>query len=159
MRTPTFIPDSAQVAIYGTSRDDDPSNRLATKFPAGRSLAPPALTALVGTATLPSLRSRLLVCNPLHTSHGQLQSSAAELPFHILPSASATAAAARQLHPKPLRSLIPPVAYQTKEQQPLSEVLKNAGRRALGGGIPGAAAMAVQVLTLMWLRTTINYQV
>ncbi|KDD75437.1 hypothetical protein H632_c685p1 [Helicosporidium sp. ATCC 50920] len=45
-----------------------------------------------------------------------------------------------------------------KPAQPLSEVLKNAGRRALGGGVPGAAAMGIQVLSLMWLRTTVNYQ-
>lgn len=30
------------------------------------------------------------------------------------------------------------------------QVLKKAGKRALGGGIPGAAAMAIQVLSLMW---------
>jgi hypothetical protein len=30
--------------------------------------------------------------------------------------------------------------------------------RALGGGIPGAAAMGIQVCSLMWLRTTVNYQ-
>lgn len=29
---------------------------------------------------------------------------------------------------------------------------------ALGGGIPGMAAMVAQVSTLMWLRTTMNYQ-
>ena len=33
------------------------------------------------------------------------------------------------------------------------------GDRALGGGLPGASAMAIQVLSLMWLRTTVNYQV
>lgn len=33
-----------------------------------------------------------------------------------------------------------------------------AGKKALSGGIPGMAAMAVQVLSLMWLRTTVNYQ-
>lgn len=36
--------------------------------------------------------------------------------------------------------------------------LSKAARDALGGGLPGAAAMAVQVTTLMWLRTTVNYQ-
>ncbi|KAJ8602565.1 hypothetical protein CTAYLR_008756 [Chrysophaeum taylorii] len=35
-----------------------------------------------------------------------------------------------------------------------SEVL----RKSLGGGIPGAVAMVLQVLCLMWLRTTVNYQ-
>jgi hypothetical protein len=36
--------------------------------------------------------------------------------------------------------------------------LGRALRSALGGGIPGAAAMGVQVTALMWLRTTMNYQ-
>lgn len=45
-----------------------------------------------------------------------------------------------------------------KEQKPLGEILSSAGRRALGGGIPGMSAMAIQVLSLMWLRTTVNYQ-
>lgn len=52
----------------------------------------------------------------------------------------------------------PSIVYQTKEGQPLGDVLRNAGKKALGGGIPGAAAMAVQVVSLMWLRTTVNYQ-
>ncbi|KAK9808597.1 hypothetical protein WJX72_000238 [[Myrmecia] bisecta] len=54
--------------------------------------------------------------------------------------------------------MLPPTLYQPKEPEPLGEVLKRAGKRALGGGIPGAAAMGIQVLSLMWLRTTVNYQ-
>lgn len=50
------------------------------------------------------------------------------------------------------------VAFQAKEPKPLSEILRNAGWKALGGGVPGMAAMGVQVLSLMWLRTTVNYQ-
>lgn len=38
------------------------------------------------------------------------------------------------------------------------DVFRRAGKRALGGGIPGAIAMVLQVVLLMWLRTTINYQ-
>merc|ERR1719465_52874 len=30
--------------------------------------------------------------------------------------------------------------------------------RALGGGVPGAVAMGLQVGCLMWMRTTMNYQ-
>lgn len=45
------------------------------------------------------------------------------------------------------------------QKKSMSEVLKNAGTRALGGGVAGAMAMACQVTTLMWLRTTMNYQV
>jgi hypothetical protein len=41
---------------------------------------------------------------------------------------------------------------------PMSVVLANAGRRALGGGLLGSAAMIIQVVTLMPMRTTMNYQ-
>jgi len=44
------------------------------------------------------------------------------------------------------------------EKRPLSSIVAEAGRRALGGGLPGAMAMGVQVVSLMWLRTTMNYQ-
>lgn len=37
-----------------------------------------------------------------------------------------------------------------------SEIMRKAGKRALGGGIPGAVAMATQVVTLLPLRTTMN---
>ena len=33
-----------------------------------------------------------------------------------------------------------------------------AGKRGLGGGIPGAIAGVVQVMSLMWIRTIVNYQ-
>lgn len=38
------------------------------------------------------------------------------------------------------------------------DILQEAGRKAVGGGLAGAAAMAVQVISLMWLRTTLYYQ-
>lgn len=37
-------------------------------------------------------------------------------------------------------------------------ILEKAAKKAGGGGKSGAAAAGVQVLTLMWLRTTMNYQ-
>jgi hypothetical protein len=40
----------------------------------------------------------------------------------------------------------------------LNQILIRAGRRGLGGGLPGALAGMVQVVSLMWLRTIINYQ-
>jgi len=40
----------------------------------------------------------------------------------------------------------------------LNQILIKAGKRGLGGGLPGAVAGVVQVTTLMWLRTIINYQ-
>lgn len=40
----------------------------------------------------------------------------------------------------------------------LNQILYRAGKRGLGGGVPGALAGVLQVLSLMWLRTIINYQ-
>ena len=37
-------------------------------------------------------------------------------------------------------------------------IFARAGREALGGGLPGMAASFIQVLLLMWLRTTTIYQ-
>lgn len=39
-----------------------------------------------------------------------------------------------------------------------SDILNKSLNRALNGGAAGSAAMATQVLSLMWLRTTMNYQ-
>lgn len=55
------------------------------------------------------------------------------------------------------RSLESPPVPKVKQQN-VGEIFRKAGRKALGGGLPGAAAGVVQVFTLMWLRTTINYQ-
>jgi len=40
----------------------------------------------------------------------------------------------------------------------VSGILKHSALRALDGGISGALAMGIQVVSLMWLRTTMNYQ-
>ena len=37
-------------------------------------------------------------------------------------------------------------------------ILSKAFNRAIGGGLSGAGAMVIQVSSLMWLRTTMNYQ-
>eukprot|EP00979_Chaetoceros_neogracilis_P006436 scaffold1308_cov246-Chaetoceros_neogracile.AAC.14 len=50
------------------------------------------------------------------------------------------------------------VVLQQPPQASFSEILKKAGRSGIGGGIPGFIAGIVQVLTLMWLRTVMNYQ-
>lgn len=39
-----------------------------------------------------------------------------------------------------------------------NSLVKKSVQAALSGGIPGMIAMATQVTTLMWLRTTMNYQ-
>ena len=45
-----------------------------------------------------------------------------------------------------------PIAIDTKA------IFEKAGKKALGGGKAGAAAAVVQVCSLMWLRTSMNYQ-
>ena len=45
-----------------------------------------------------------------------------------------------------------------KEKESLGVILKKAGKRALGGGLPGFVAMLIQVVALMWMRTLVNYQ-
>ena len=49
-------------------------------------------------------------------------------------------------------------AKPARPQEPFDVILAKAGRRALGGGLSGAAAGIAQVLLLMWLRTAMNYQ-
>jgi hypothetical protein len=39
------------------------------------------------------------------------------------------------------------------------EILDKAKNRALGSGGAGATAMVIQVCSLMWMRTIMNYQV
>jgi len=45
-----------------------------------------------------------------------------------------------------LSALTPHTVYQPKEEKSMGDILRNAGAKALGGGIPGAAAMAIQVV-------------
>jgi hypothetical protein len=47
-------------------------------------------------------------------------------------------------------------AAEAKKAPDLNEIVSKAAKRALGGGIPGM--VAIQVFSLMWMRTTINYQ-
>jgi len=47
---------------------------------------------------------------------------------------------------------------ESKKKPSLNEILRNAGSKALGGGLSGAVATTIQVTSLMWLRTTMNYQ-
>ena len=66
--------------------------------------------------------------------------------------------------PRSLASRIPPLAepllcvVQPAEEKPIGEVLKAAAWKATGGGLAGAGAMFVNVGTLMWMRTTVNFQ-
>eukprot|EP00041_Stephanoeca_diplocostata_P009209 m.140064 g.140064 ORF g.140064 m.140064 type:complete len:305 (+) comp17650_c0_seq5:100-1014(+) len=47
---------------------------------------------------------------------------------------------------------------KTKERLSFGALLKKAAKASFRGGIPGAAAMILNVVLLMWLRTAINYQ-
>ncbi|CBY33619.1 unnamed protein product [Oikopleura dioica] len=47
---------------------------------------------------------------------------------------------------------------QKPEKINWNEILEKASKRALGSGGAGASAMVVQVCSLMWMRTIMNYQ-
>jgi hypothetical protein len=63
-------------------------------------------------------------------------------------AAATDAAPATAVAPKPPKS----------NSEAVSEALAKAKKDALRGGLPGMVAMAAQVLSLMWLRTAVNYQ-
>lgn len=44
------------------------------------------------------------------------------------------------------------------DNKSLSQIMSQASRSAISGGLAGAAAMGANVSCLMWLRTTVNYQ-
>ena len=44
------------------------------------------------------------------------------------------------------------------EAETWTEILDRAKARAFRGGLTGSAAQAINVLALMWMRTTMNYQ-
>ena len=49
-------------------------------------------------------------------------------------------------------------AAATSVDMTLGEILAKAAKKGLGGGVPGFVAGVIQVITLMWLRTVVNYQ-
>lgn len=51
------------------------------------------------------------------------------------------------------------VAQASAAPVDVGAIFAKAGRASIGGGVSGAAAAVVQVLSLMWLRTTMNFQV
>eukprot|EP00904_Undaria_pinnatifida_P008989 jgi/Undpi1/521/HiC_scaffold_10.g03985.m1 len=50
------------------------------------------------------------------------------------------------------------LAAQASASTDIGAILTKAGKASFGGGASGAAAAVVQVLSLMWLRTTMNFQ-
>ncbi|KAL1498496.1 hypothetical protein AB1Y20_013821 [Prymnesium parvum] len=83
------------------------------------------------------------------------------VPFDWRPPLAAAAilsACALPAHAAHVADGLPPLLLAASADLNLDEVLQKAARRALGGGLSGAAAGVLQVLSLMWLRTTMNYQ-
>ena len=46
----------------------------------------------------------------------------------------------------------------SKQAPSVSEIMSKASKKALSGGLAGMGAQAINVLTLMWMRTIMNYQ-
>jgi len=55
-------------------------------------------------------------------------------------------------------AISPTEGKNSKQPNQTGSVFQKAMKRALGGGIAGAMAMVTQVCSLMWMRTTMNYQ-
>lgn len=79
------------------------------------------------------------------------------IPFSIIPPVCALRTSSKSTTNKD-KEEGPSVARAGQEKPTLNQILIRAGKRGLGGGIPGALAGVIQVLALMWLRTTANYQ-
>ena len=45
-----------------------------------------------------------------------------------------------------------------KGKKTFNEIIELSSQKALRGGLAGSSAMVLQVTSLMWLRTTMNYQ-
>ncbi len=73
-------------------------------------------------------------------------------------TAAAAAAAAAPATVVTLDPLPPPKKKKVVPRRSAMEIARRAGKRALGGGRQGATAGVVQVVSMMWLRTTMNYQ-
>eukprot|EP00934_Nitzschia_sp_Nitz4_P008230 Nitzschia sp. Nitz4//scaffold2_size372955//190633//194319//NITZ4_000429-RA/size372955-augustus-gene-0.421-mRNA-1//-1//CDS//3329546796//8220//frame0 len=52
----------------------------------------------------------------------------------------------------------PTIEVIQETKRPLREILAKAWKKGMGGGLPGAIAGVIQVLSLMGLRTVMNYQ-
>ena len=51
-----------------------------------------------------------------------------------------------------------PLAFSAKEAPSHQSILQKASQKAFRGGVAGAAAMMFNVSTMMWVRTTVNFQ-
>lgn len=66
--------------------------------------------------------------------------------------------ASERVRVTPASTLLKNVNDDLSTEKSWSEVLSKAASKSLGGGLAGAGAMALQVTTLMWMRTVMNYQ-
>ncbi|GLC35061.1 hypothetical protein PLESTB_000550200 [Pleodorina starrii] len=120
---------------------------LRSNAPAVVSMGGPAVSVSCSFTT----RGSAVAGRKLVSRRAVARSRVAAAPFASLSLAAVTLAA-------------PPTKQETgsvdakKQKKSIGEVLSLAGKKALSGGVPGMVAMAIQVLSLMWLRTTINYQ-
>lgn len=64
----------------------------------------------------------------------------------------------QHLHSLQRQQLLMAHSPAEENKKPFNVILKEAAWKASGGGIAGAGAMAVNVCTLMWMRTTVNFQ-
>eukprot|EP00239_Pterosperma_sp_CCMP1384_P012017 CAMPEP_0197859576 /NCGR_PEP_ID=MMETSP1438-20131217/34227_1 /TAXON_ID=1461541 /ORGANISM="Pterosperma sp., Strain CCMP1384" /LENGTH=351 /DNA_ID=CAMNT_0043476107 /DNA_START=241 /DNA_END=1296 /DNA_ORIENTATION=- len=82
-----------------------------------------------------------------------------ELKQHsLLPAACYAGPAARLAAGHSPSYTVPMIFSAAEKKPPIGETLAAAAHKAMGGGLAGAGAMAINVGALMWMRTTVNYQ-
>ena len=122
---------------------------------------------LVGRGAVRAAASRRPALAVMHHGVGDHPEPAAPLAaepapqqkFRVLPMALGAVAGAIAIRTVLLpTAAVAAGAAATVAPVSLSEVMAKASKRALGGGLSGAIAGVCQVVLLMWLRTTMNYQ-
>ncbi|KAF5829302.1 mitochondrial substrate carrier [Dunaliella salina] len=150
---------SVELGAFSFSHDDAASVSLRLR---ASEYAPPRVLSLsqslepqIGGCTTFSARGSKQAFKLIASKKATRASTARALPF-------ASLSLAQGLTPLPFASMTKALPLQEQEvkkkKKSVAEILDHAKKRALAGGIPGMVAMALQVVTLMWLRTTINYQ-
>ncbi|KAJ3384713.1 methionyl-tRNA synthetase, partial [Chytriomyces hyalinus] len=95
------------------------------------------------------------VCTPVFSSSWGQDAAHEGL---IMSAANVTAEDTREATVQHMATVTTSAPVAAKKANELSFAALNALKRALGGGVSGAAAMVVQVFTLMPMRTIMNYQ-
>ncbi len=117
------------------------------------------LTAPASACVIPAVLLLLALGGPKFVAvSGQTAHATTSAEETETPANNAKVASARTLQIRSSTKSTVGAGVVAKNDMTLSQILAKAAKKGLGGGIPGFVAGVIQVLTLMWLRTVVNYQ-